>query len=226
MRTVVVYVHGLWLSGGEAVWLRRRLAEYLHADARAFSYPSVAADATTNARALAKFLTAITADTLHLVGHSLGGLVILRLFEDDPGAHLRMPPGRIVLLGSPLRGSRAALNLARLPFGRKIMGSSAAEELLAPRGRRWNGMRELGIIGGNLGMGLGRLVGSLGGPSDGTILVEETQLDGAADRVVLRVSHSGMLFSAVVAQQAGCFLQTGRFSRQAGASLGRRGPAL
>jgi hypothetical protein len=74
----------------------------------------------------------------------------------------------------------------------------------------------LGIIGGGLGFGLGRLVGSLGGPSDGTILVEETQLDGAADRVVLRVSHSGMLFSAVVAKQAGTFLSTGRFSRQTG----------
>ena len=167
-------------------------------------------------RALAKFLTAIPADTLHLVGHSLGGLVILKLFEDDPGAHVRFPPGRIVLLGSPLRGSRAAQNLARLPFGRKIMGVGVGEELLVPRERRWDGTRELGIIGGDLGIGLGRLVGSLGGPSDGTILVEETQLDGAADRVVLRVSHSGMLFSAVVAKQAGTFLSTGRFSRQTG----------
>ena len=214
MSTVLVYVHGLWLKGGEAVWLRRRLAQDLRADARAFSYPSVAADATTNARALAKFLTAIPADTLHLVGHSLGGLVILKLFEDDPEAHVRLPPGRIVLLGSPLRGSRAALNLARLPFGRKIMGSSACEELLVPRERRWDGARDLGIIGGNLGFGLGRLAGSLGGPSDGTILVEETQLNGAADRVVLRVSHSGMLFSAGVAKQAGTFLSTGRFSPQ------------
>ncbi len=216
MRTVVVYVHGLWQSGGEAVWLRRRLAQDLEADARAFSYPSVAANATANARALAEFLNAIAADTLHLVGHSLGGLVILKLFE-DAAAYARLPPGRIVLLGSPLRGSRTALNLARLPFGRKIMGSSVGEELLVPRERRWNGSRDLGVIVGDLGFGLGRLVGTLEGPSDGTILVEETLLDGAADRVVLRVSHTGMLFSALVAKQAGAFLTTGRFSR---------GPAL
>jgi len=64
-----------------------------------------------------------------------------------------------------------------------------------------------------LGVGLGRLVGTLGGASDGTILVEETQIEGAADRVVLRVSHTGMVFSAAVARQVGVFLGTGRFSR-------------
>ena len=214
MSAVVVYVHGLWQRGAESIWLRRRLSQDVKAEARAFSYPSVAADATTNARALAKYLTAIRADTLHLVGHSLGGLVILKLFEEDADARARLPPGRIVLLGPPLRGSRTAEKLARLPFGKTIMGRAVGEELLVPRGerRRWSGTRELGVIAGDLGIGLGRLVGPLGGPSDGTILVEETELDGAVERLVLRVSHTGMLFSAAVAHAAGAFLSTGRFT--------------
>jgi pimeloyl-ACP methyl ester carboxylesterase len=211
MSTVIVYVHGLWQRGAESIWLRRRLSQDLGAEARAFSYPSVAADATTNARALATYLTAIRADTLHLVGHSLGGLVILKLFAEDAGVQARLPPGRVVLLGSPLRGSRTAEKLARLPFGRKIMGLGVGEELLTSRERRWNGARELGVIAGDLGFGLGRLVGTLGGPSDGTIMVEETELDGATDRLVLRVSHTGMLFSAAVARAAGAFLRSGRF---------------
>jgi pimeloyl-ACP methyl ester carboxylesterase len=213
VSTVIVYVHGLWQRGVESHWLRRRLSQDLEAEARTFAYPSVAADATTNARALAKYLTAIRADTLHLVGHSLGGLVILKLFEEDADAPAQLPPGRIVLLGSPLRGSRSAQNLARLPFGRKIMGLGVGEELLASRERRWNGARDLGVIAGDLGFGLGRLVGTLGGPSDGTIMVEETELDGAADRLLLRVSHTGMLFSAAVARAAGFFLRSGRFGR-------------
>jgi hypothetical protein len=213
VSTVVVYVHGLWHSGSEALLLRRRLALGLNAEARAFSYSSVGANATTNARALGEFLTAIRANSLHLVGHSLGGVMIVKLFEEDAGIHARLPPGRIVLLGSPLRGSRTAQNLARLPFGRTIMGSSVAEELLAPRERRWNGSRDLGVIAGDLGLGLGRLVGTLGGPSDGTVLIDETLIDGAADRVVLRVSHTGMLFSAAVAREAGAFLRAGRFQR-------------
>jgi pimeloyl-ACP methyl ester carboxylesterase len=211
MSTVIVYVHGLWQRGAESIWLRRRLSQDLGAEARAFSYPSVAADATTNARALATYLTAIRADTLHLVGHSLGGLVILKLFAEDADVQARLPPGRVVLLGSPLRGSRTAEKLARLPFGRKIMGLGVGEELLTSRGRRWNGARDLGVIAGDLGFGLGRLVGTLGGPSDGTIMVEETELDGATDRLVLRVSHTGMLFSAAVARAAGAFLRSGRF---------------
>jgi pimeloyl-ACP methyl ester carboxylesterase len=210
-HTVIVYVHGLWLTGREGGWLRRRLAQDLAAETLAFSYPSVVANATANAQALKEFLAGIRADTLHLVGHSLGGLVILKLFEDAAAAQL--PAGRVVLLGSPLRGSRVAEGLGRMPFGRKILGLSVAEELLAPRERQWNRSRDLGVIAGDLGIGLGRLVGTRGVPSDGTILVEETQLDGAADRVVLRVSHTGMLFSAAVARAAGAFLSTGRFAR-------------
>jgi pimeloyl-ACP methyl ester carboxylesterase len=213
VSTVIVYVHGLWQRGLESHWLRRRLSLDLGAEARAFSYPSVAADATTNARALAKYLGAIRADTLHLIGHSLGGLLIVKLFAEDADVQARLPPGRVVLLGSPLRGSRSAQRLARLPFGKKIMGLGVGEELLASRERRWNGARDLGVIAGDLGFGFGRLVGPLGGPSDGTILVEETELEGTADRLVLRVSHTGMLFSAAVARAAGAFFRTGRFSR-------------
>jgi pimeloyl-ACP methyl ester carboxylesterase len=207
---VVIYVHGLWLTGHEAAWLRRRLAQKLDAETRAFAYPSVTASLTANAQLLAKFVAQTAADTLHLVGHSLGGLLILKLFED--GA-LQLPPGRIVLLGSPVRGSRAAHGLARLPLGKQIMGLSVKEELLTPKTRRWTGVRDVGVIAGDLAFGLGRLVGTGGAPNDGTIMVEETQLDGATDHLVLRVSHSGMLFSAAVAQQSGTFLQTGHFSR-------------
>ncbi len=216
MSAVVVYVHGLWLSGVEGGWLRRRLAQDLGAETLAFSYPSVVADATANALALAKFLGEIRADTVHLVGHSLGGLVILKYFEDGVGAQL--PPGRVVLLGSPSRGSRAARGLARMPFGTKILGRSGGEELLAPRDRVWKGMRDLGVIAGDLGVGLGRLVGTGTEPSDGTVLVEETRIDGATDHLVMRVSHSGMLFSGAVASQAGVFLRTGVFER-AGTSV-------
>jgi len=211
MSTVIVYVHGLWQRGGESVWLRRRLTRDLGAEALAFSYPSVTADVTTNASALGSFLAQARADTLHLVGHSLGGLVILKLFEQEAAAHL--PMGRIVLLGPPLRGSQTARNLARLPFGKIILGRGIHEEVLGVRERRWSRARDLGVIAGDLGFGLGRLVGPLGAPSDGTVAVAETELEGTADRIVLRVSHTGMLFSAAVAKQAGAFLRSGRFNR-------------
>ena len=140
-----------------------------------------------------------------------GGLVILKLFESGQGAHL--PPGRIVLLGSPLNGSRAAQNLARLPFGKKIMGRGVHEELLTERQRRWTGQRELGVIAGSVGIGLGRLVGVHGAPSDGTVFVEETRLPGILQHLVLRISHTALPFSSVVARQTAAFLNDGSFIR-------------
>jgi pimeloyl-ACP methyl ester carboxylesterase len=172
-------------------------------------------NATDNARALARYLAEIQAETqaetLHLVGHSLGGLIILRMFELFGEAAARLPPGRIVLLGSPVNGCAAARRLARLALGRRIMGLSVQQTLLDAPPRRWGGERELGIIAGSVSVGLGRLVGA-GAPGDGTIGVEETKLPGMAEHLVLPVSHTGLPFSATVAREAGAFLRNGRFS--------------
>jgi pimeloyl-ACP methyl ester carboxylesterase len=209
MNTVVVYVHGLWLTGIEGGLLRKRLAVELDADTRAFSYASVKSSVGTNSEALGKFLSALRADTLHLVGHSLGGLVILKLFET--GFADRLPPGRIVFLGSPLNGSRSAVNLARLPLGKMLLGRGVREELLSPRERRWAGQRDLGVIAGSLSLGLGKLVGARGAPNDGTIFVDETRLSGISQHLVMPVSHTGLPFSKSVARQTGAFLRSGRF---------------
>ena len=210
MSTVVVYVHGLWLTGLEGGFLRKRLADDLDATTHAFRYPSVTADISANARSLAKFLGGVRAETLHLVGHSLGGLVIQKLFEIGEGA--RLPPGRLVFMGSPLNGSRAAVNLVRAPFGRLLVGRGVQEELLIRRDRRWGGERDLGVIAGNLSLGLGRLVGVFGAPSDGTIFVEETRLAGITQHLIVPVSHIGLPYSKLVARQVGAFLRSGKFT--------------
>jgi pimeloyl-ACP methyl ester carboxylesterase len=218
MNVVVVYVHGLWLRGYEAAFLRRRLAKALDAETRSFAYSPVGATVTDNAVALKRYLAEIPADTLHLVGHSLGGLVILKLFEfvglaaqGSLAGGDALPRGRIVLLGSPVRGSRSAQRLARLPFGRAMLGATVGEVLLSPRDCRWDGRRDLGVIAGDLAFGLGRLLGPMGAPNDGTVLVDETSLPGAAEQLRLRVSHSGMPYSAAVARQTAAFLRDGRF---------------
>ena len=217
MSGVVVYVHGLWLHGWESALLRRRLSRQLRCEARMFRYPSMGAGLAANAHALARFLAALRADTLHLVGHSMGGLVILKCFSSELSADglqrdgRPLPPGRIVLLASPVRGSRAAQRLACLPFGKRILGLTADEALLTPQEGRWNGVRELGVIAGDLAYGFGRLVGPLDAPSDGTVLVEETRLTGAKAQLTLPVSHSGMMVSATVARQTAAFLSDGRF---------------
>jgi alpha/beta hydrolase family protein len=212
---LAVYVHGLWLNGWESALLRRRLSRDLGCRTRSFPYPSVSSGLADNARALGEFLRKERADTVHLVGHSLGGLVILELFDDgvsDRAANgIILPPGRIVLLGCPARGSRAARNLARRPFGRCILGRTGREALLVSRERSWSGARDLGVIAGDLPIGFGRLVGLFDEPNDGTVLVSETQIAGARQHLTVRTSHSALVYSGAVALHTAAFLRDGRF---------------
>jgi pimeloyl-ACP methyl ester carboxylesterase len=210
MRTAVVYVHGLWVGGWETVWLRARVARIIGGASHAFDYRSVRGTVADHAAALARLLFSLRADTLHLVGHSLGGLLILECFK----AHLAreaLPPGRVVLLGSPVRGSEAAQRLARFRYGTALLGPIAREVLLAPREYRWSEPRELGVIAGGLALGFGRLMGRMPQASDGTVMVTETDLPGAKEQLVMPVSHTGLVLSARVARQVAAFLRDGAF---------------
>jgi hypothetical protein len=103
--------------------------------------------------------------------------------------------------------------LARWPIGAAILGRNIQAEVLNPPARSWDGGRDLGIIAGDLSLGLGRLFGDVAVPNDGTISVDETKLVGATDHIVLPISHTGMLFSTETAKQTARFLTHGRFAR-------------
>lgn len=208
---LIVLLHGLWMHGFELGVLRRRLQANTGVRTLTFSYPSMRGGLAEHVRRLIEFARQQSAAELHFVGHSLGGLVILGALQvtDD------LPPGRAVLLGTPLQGSCAAQGVVRsLPFGRAILGMTAYQELVEGLPRQWSGRRDVGIIAGSTSVGLGRLFVNSNVASDGTVLVCETQLPGAKDHIVLRTSHSSMLFSADVAAQAAHFLAQGSFHRE------------
>jgi len=71
--------------------------------------------------------------------------------------------------------------------------------------------REIAMIAGCKALGLGRLIGRPAGAGDGTVELSEADGAGLAGRLVLPLSHTGMLYSREVAQQVGRFLQDGRF---------------
>ncbi|MDY6945030.1 MAG: alpha/beta fold hydrolase [Pseudomonadota bacterium] len=206
----IVLVHGLWMSGFQLRVLKHRLEADGQFRVASFSYPSLSGGMSDHVRGLLEFARAQDVSELHFVGHSLGGLVILRALQltDD------LPPGRAVLLGTPSQGSKAAQGVARvLPFGRAILGAAVGAECIDCEAREWHGHRDIGVIAGSMGLGLGRLFADLNADHDGTVLVEETRLPGAKDHIVLSISHTGMLFSAEVADQARWFLRTGSFRR-------------
>jgi pimeloyl-ACP methyl ester carboxylesterase len=203
----VVYVHGLWLSGHEAFLLRRRLARERGYAWNMFSYASTLLTMDAIADALHEFIAALRLPRVHLLGHSLGGLAILRCLERHPA----QPPGRVVFLGTPSMASRAANAVGRFRLGRAILGPAAREELLLAHERRWGHARELGIIAGTRPLSLGRLVTNFDEDNDGMVAVSETRLPGATAHLALPVSHTGLLLSARVAHEVGQFLEYGHF---------------
>ncbi len=208
MRETVVYVHGLWASRADSVILRRRLARDFDFDVRVFRYPAVSSSIAEVIERLERFVAELAPRSLHFVGHSLGGLVIFRLFERHPS----QPPGRVVLLGTPAFACRAAVTAARVGWAATMLGKCVAEELLVPRERHWSHARPLGIIAGTRALGLAPYLARLPGENDGTVAVSETRLPGAADHISVPASHMGLLISSRAARETGLFLREGHFA--------------
>ena len=204
----VVYVHGLWMPGGESRLLAHRLLREFGLQVHAFPYSAGTWGMEEITAHLLSFVRSLETSAVHFVGHSLGGLVIYRFFERYPD----QLPGRVVFLGTPCLESRAAVQAGRSRFVSALMGPSVADELLRPRERRWTFGRPLGIIAGSQSIGLGQFLAGFDEECDGTVAVSETRLAGAADHITLPVSHMGMLVSPRVARETGFFLVNGRFS--------------
>lgn len=204
----IVLVHGLWMKGQEMFLLRRRLRQAGYRVYQ-FSYRSVARDLGQNATRLNSFLQQVEGTTVHFVAHSLGGLVVRRLFHDFP----EQRPGRIVTLGSPHTGSYVADRLSRSGLFRKLLGCSLMP--LTGELYPWCGQRDLGSIAGTFSIGVGLVVRDLSRPNDGTVSEAETRLDNMTDHLHVHTTHMALLFSKTVAEQTVYFLRHSRFRHEA-----------
>jgi pimeloyl-ACP methyl ester carboxylesterase len=203
----VILIHGLWMNGGVLLLQQRWLRAAGYA-VRRFSYPSWEAGLDENVGALARFVAETPGERIHLVAHSLGGLVVLSMLADAPDTRLR----RAVLMATPCAGSHCGAVMLSVPALAPVIGRTYRDWISRPQPQPVSAV-DIGIIAGTLRFGMGRLIPGLTGPNDGLIRVDETRLPGAKDHIVLPVSHSGMLVSADCARQAAHFLREGVFLR-------------
>jgi pimeloyl-ACP methyl ester carboxylesterase len=202
----VILVHGLWapalvMTPLGAMLARAGLRVHL------FSYRGRKASLAGHAERLLDFARSRAASSgVHLVGHSLGGLVVLEACARAPTLAL----GRAVLLGTPARGCLSGRRLAQTDWGRWFLGAS---EALWHEGRaaRWTRTEALGVIAGTRAISVGRVFGLLPGANDGVVRVDETTVEGMRDRMILHVAHSEMIVSPRVARAVLLFLERGRF---------------
>jgi len=206
-RATVVVVHGLWMTSAMFALQRRRLARCGY-QVETFSYPSVRLGLDEIAARLARFVAALGTPCAHFVGHSLGGLVVL----DMLALNADLEVGRVVLLGSPVAGSRTAERLAHWSAGRALIGR-ALLDWRAERGAAVASRLDVGMIAGTVRLGVGRLLVKLPVPNDGVVCLDETRIPGLRDHLALPLSHSGMIVSARVARQIHTFLEFGCFAR-------------
>jgi pimeloyl-ACP methyl ester carboxylesterase len=196
----VVLVPGLWIPAAAMALLSLRLQRHGH-EVHVFAYHGRAPH-QANVEALARFAKGASG----FVGHSLGGLLILDMLNRYPD----VPADAVVLLGAPVRGCLAGRRLGRARLGRWMMG--ACGRLWDERPARWMRGAPLGVVAGTLPLGLGRAFGALPGPNDGVVRVEETTVDGMADRALVRQGHSMLIVSGEVGRLVERFLACGRFA--------------
>ncbi len=174
------------------------------------SYPSMKHSIEESANSIAVRLAPLGEQEFDMVVHSLGGLVTRAMLARHPRLRVR----RLVMLGTPNRGSELATKLQKSPIYRVLFGkphSAIAHEsefiknLPPPR-------CEFGIIAGGFGKKFG-MVPWVRGDNDGLVAVESAKLDGAKDFILLRLDHRRLLHSRKAIHQTLHFLEHGRFEK-------------
>ena len=182
MSEHVILLHGLWMRAFTLAALRRRLEQAGYAVDQ-LDYASVFRSPEVSVEHLLRRAQSVSGHNLHFVGHSLGGLIAMKALQRQPG----LTSGRVVCLGSPLRGSAVARGIAGVPGGAFIIGKHL--DVLRTGLERWDGRQEIGSIAGRLPIGLGFAIGGLNSPHDGTVGVARNRV-ARADRPLRRAGHA------------------------------------
>jgi len=174
---VVVLLHGLFATAGVLRPLRRSIERESGAHTAWFSYapgPGV----ETLARRLSSLIDRLPAGVrIHLVGHSVGGLVA-RLFVQELGGHDRVV--QTISVAAPFRGTRHA-RLMPGPAGRDISPGSALLERLERTAHRASSVPHLSIA------------------SACDSVVTESALFAYGDRMIVEhCGHNGLLYDPAV----------------------------
>lgn len=210
-QDTIVFLHGLgrtWLS---MAWLASQARQRGYAVVN-HGYRSRRHSVEEHARQLRIVVEAITCEgRIHFITHSLGGIIV-RAMLADRGARPDCL-GRVVMLSPPNQGSELADFLSGNPVFHAVLGPSAGElgtaESSTPN-RLGPVDFEVGVITGDSSL-LPWTARIFPGPGDGKVTVERAQVSGMRDFLVVKRSHSFIMYGSDVAEAAFHFLEHGRF---------------
>ncbi len=208
MKPNVLLIHGVLMNPLEMRFLGSKLKK-AGFNVHYVMYSSVSKTSEENAKAVQRRIKQLNLPQLHIVAHSLGGIVTLHLLDqfDD------VPEGRVVMLGSPLNGSLIAKRVKDWFIISPLLARSMSGGLSGENIPLWKNNRDWGMISGNKNFGIATLTGGLPKESDGTVMVDETRHPKQTDHIIIKASHTGLLFSTEAAQLTANFLLTGMFKK-------------
>jgi pimeloyl-ACP methyl ester carboxylesterase len=150
-----------------------------------------------------------TGTTVHFITHSFGSLILRYYLERHQLPNL----GRVVMLSPPNQGTELVDKYKDNPVFQMMNGPAGmqmgTDESSLPL-QLGPVDYEVGVIAGT--RSLNPLASRhLEGPDDGVVAVESTKVDGMADFLVTRYSHTFIMMSTDIIQQTIHFLQHGAF---------------
>lgn len=212
-KTAVILLHGLGRRRMSMQNLANSLGDEHDWTVMCMTYASTRTSVAEQAAALNDVIENLDGvQTVHLVGHSLGNIVI-RHYIADRGQHPSCRHiGRVVMLAPPNNGAAMARLLDDYDIFEWIAGPAGME-----LGAAWDELSKrlatpqtFGIIAGstNDGAGMNPLIP---GDDDWVVGVDETWLDGADDFLVVPSIHTTIMNNEAVIEAVRCFLRHGRF---------------
>ena len=194
----IVLVHGLWMSR----WSFISIAKHFKKEGYrvySFGYKSTTKPFSFNQQKLQAFVNSRTEKTVHLVVHSMGGILSMRSLP------YFKKQGKLIMLGSPINGSQAAQAMANKKWTSWML-KHAKEPLengvINPQVLRLSLM----IAGTSKWIGIARLVTKLPEPNDGTVALMETQAEWINQHVIMKTNHFRMLIHKKIKQTMSDFL--------------------
>ncbi|MCH9852626.1 MAG: alpha/beta hydrolase [Alphaproteobacteria bacterium] len=215
----VVFLHGL-AQRAESMQYLANYIETIGFQVQNIIYDSKSSKIETLARAVENGIGLCQlndASTIHLVGHSLGAILIRQYISTSATNNI----GKIVLIAPPNRGSPIVNLLARNKERTAEKYGIAFLELGQGKEYFVNnipivGVSSIGIIAGSGKSTRNEYLFSMWikGVDDGMVAVQSTRLKGVKHHITVPYSHHDIIYATDVHEQVAHFLFNGKFAVQ------------
>lgn len=212
MEEAIIILHGIFRTHrsmrGLAMFLEQAGYQVLN-----LSYPSTKHDLEKLAELIHPRINSFISKNhskVHFIGYSMGGLLIRVYLKKYRPRNL----GRVVMVGTPNRGSEVADFLKDFYIYRKLYGP-AGQQLITNQEKFSHIFCELdfeaGMIAGNTSIDpiSSKMIGK---PNDGKVSLESAFMEGAKEQIIISSSHTFFPSNRQMWAQALSFIKTGKFS--------------